>query len=357
MKIGFYSPYLDSLAGGERYILTLASHWSVTNETDVFWDDLQITSQAGSRLNLDLSRVRVVKNIFGSVDLFSKLQITKKYDLMFVLSDGSIPLIWAKSGILHFQRPFIGIRGKSHINRIKLSRYQKVVTNSEFTKSYIDQEFGVNSLVIYPPVATKLFKAGRKENIILSVGRFSQATTNKKQKEMIEIFRNVNRKYKNWKLILAGGMLEQDMAYTDEAKRIVTGLPIEILTNISFKEMQNLYAKAAIYWHAAGFGQKSIDPAAEEHFGISVVEAMAAGCVPVAFNGGGIPEIVTSGKNGFLWNTADELIDQTNKLLTSTTLKIKLANAAKERSKDFDESRFLAKFDKLLEDLQSEKIL
>jgi len=83
MKIGFYSPYLDSLAGGERYVLTLASHWAGIHDVDVFWDDQAICKRAGLRLNLDLSRVTVVKNIFGTSDLFSKLQVTKKYDFIF----------------------------------------------------------------------------------------------------------------------------------------------------------------------------------------------------------------------------------------------------------------------------------
>jgi glycosyltransferase involved in cell wall biosynthesis len=34
---------------------------------------------------------------------------------------------------------------------------------------------------------------------------------------------------------------------------------------------------------------------------------MAAGCVPVVVNKGGQPEIVEHGKNGFVWNTLDEL--------------------------------------------------
>lgn len=352
MKLGFYSPYLDSLAGGERYVLTLASHWSEVHDVDVFWDDSAICSRAGVRLHLDLSRVRVIKNIFSNANLFSKMQTTKKYDLIFVLSDGSIPLIWSKLGVLHFQRPFIGVGGKSRVNKFKLSKFRSVIVNSQFTKSYIDQEYGVNSRVIYPPVQTKLFKAVKKEKIILSVGRFSQATTNKKQKEMIEIFRVIHEKFKNWKLILAGGALEREMSYVAEVKKAALGLPVEILTNISFKDIQDLYGKSAIYWQATGFGQKGIDPAAEEHFGISVVEAMAAGSVPLVFNGGGLPEIVTNGKNGFLWNTSAELISQTENLIGSVPLRTKLSNSAETRAKKFDEKVFFESFDDLLNELK-----
>lgn len=37
-----------------------------------------------------------------------------------------------------------------------------------------------------------------------------------------------------------------------------------------------------------------------EAFGISVVEAMGRGCIPIAFNKGGLPEIIEDNKNGFL---------------------------------------------------------
>ena len=356
MKIGFYSPYLNSLAGGERYVLTLASDWSTACDVDVFWDDTEILGRAGARLNLDVSRLRTVKNVFASGGLFARFQATKKYDLIFVLSDGSIPLIWSKIGILHFQRPFIGVKGRSSISKFKLKKFQKVVVNSRFTKSYIDQEFGVNSLVIYPPAQTNLFKPGKKEKMILSVGRFSQATTNKKQKEILEIFRSISQKHKDWRLVLAGGMLEADKSYVDELRRTAGGWPVEILTNISFNELTNLYAKASIYWQSTGFGQKGIDPAAEEHFGIAVVEAMSAGCVPMVFNGGGLPEIISNGKDGYLWNTAAELIENTQKIISSSTTKNKIAKSATIKAKDFDESVFLNKFDGLLKVLSNEKI-
>ena len=39
MKFGFYSPYLDTFGGGERYMLTLASYFSKDHIVDIFWDD------------------------------------------------------------------------------------------------------------------------------------------------------------------------------------------------------------------------------------------------------------------------------------------------------------------------------
>ena len=43
----------------------------------------------------------------------------------------------------------------------------------------------------------------------------------------------------------------------------------------------------------------------EEGFGISVVEAMARGCIPITFYKGGLPELIEDGVNGFLVKKVD----------------------------------------------------
>jgi glycosyltransferase involved in cell wall biosynthesis len=46
-----------------------------------------------------------------------------------------------------------------------------------------------------------------------------------------------------------------------------------------------------------------------------VVEAMAAGAVPIVYNAGGHREIVKNGENGFLWGSIHELIKKTSELI------------------------------------------
>src|SRR3989344_8099524 len=106
MIIGFYSPYFDGCGGGERYTLTLASHWSTSHEVHLFWDDNGILSKSRARFNLDLSRVKVVRNMFREQKLLKKLFLTRKYDVIFFLSDGGIPTSFARHNILHVQVPF-----------------------------------------------------------------------------------------------------------------------------------------------------------------------------------------------------------------------------------------------------------
>lgn len=341
MKALIFSPYLNSLGGGERYILCVAEFLLEKNyRVDLAWQFSNIKKLALNKLNINIERVIINPNIFKALkkqhNLLEKYKITSRYDLIFFVSDGSIPLLFGKKNILHFQVPFTNIGGKKLFNQLKLRFIQKIICNSFFTKKIIDKEFGVKSLVLYPPFSG-IFKPGKKENIILSVGRFDNILHSKKQDILIRVFKELinEKKLKNWKLVLVGGVLH-GKDFVKKLKIEAKDFPIEIKTNVTFEELKKLYAEAKIYWHAAGFGENLIQhPERAEHFGISVVEAMAAGCLPIVFNGGGLPEIISDGKNGFLFDSLDELKKLTIKIANDENARKKLVLKAQQRVKDF----------------------
>src|SRR3989304_6945148 len=163
MNIGFYDPYFGSLGGGERYVLTLAHYWSRGHTVHLFWNDPGIIPNAQKRFDRDLSGVKVVPNIFATNKLFAKLAVSKQYDLIFFLSDGSIPTSFARHNILHFQVPFATL----DLNPFKVWRYDAVVCNSEFTKQHLDPRLAKKSVVIYPPVTAVKKGTTAKKKIIL----------------------------------------------------------------------------------------------------------------------------------------------------------------------------------------------
>lgn len=345
MKIGFYNPYFDGWGGGERYALTLASHWSKNHDVFLFWDDDAIRGQAADRFRIDLSRVRTTSNIFRGHNLLDKAWKSRAYDLIFFLSDGSVPTTLAKHNILHFQVPFATIRA----SRFKLSRYDAVVCNSKFTKDNLDRKVGRGATVVYPPVDVSSFSGPhKKEHIILSVGRFSGHFEAKKQDVLIDVFREMLHEdvVDGWKLVLAGGLLDSDRHYFEKLKTKAHGLPVDLQPNIDFRALVSLYGRASLYWHAAGFGET--DPEHMEHFGISTVEAMAAGCVPLVFGGGGQKEIVSQGIDGFLWSTKDQLRWETIKLVSDEKAMGIFSVGAKKSARRFDKEVFQKDFDTIL---------
>lgn len=115
-------------------------------------------------------------------------------------------------------------------------------------------------------------------------------------------------------------------------------------------ELKTLYAKAKIFWHAAGLGEdEHRAPELAEHFGITTVEAMAGGCVPVVIRKGGQPEIVEHGVSGFLWDTIEELHTYTQRLMSDEALRLKMSAAAFTRAQRFSRSRFVDKIRRRLQ--------
>lgn len=356
MRIGIYDPYLDDVGGGEKYVLTAADCLSDSHEVTIFWDNANDLELAKERFGLNLARVRVSSNIFSpSFGFLRKLRETQKYDAILFLSDGSVPLSLSKKIFMHIQRPIKGA-ARGIKNRFKLARVNRVFCNSYFTKSYIDKQLGTNSIVIYPPVDLHP-KRVKKENIILHVGRFRVMDVTvgtkdyKKQYVMVEAFKKMSHKMPDWRFVLAVGIRDDDKVDFDTLTKKTKGYPIEFLVNKTNDELWDIYSRAKIYWHASGFGEDlEKHPEFAEHFGISTVEAMGAGAVPVVINAGGQKEIVEDNVSGLLWSSLSQLEEKTLLLAREEKILEKMSNEAKKRAKDFAGDRFCYEIKRMIKD-------
>ena len=351
LKAAIYDPYLDTLGGGERYCLTVGEILlKFGYKVDIFWSGNQeILLKAQDRFGLNLKGINLLPDIFGlthqKIELIEenspdslhsipvlksnffqkilkyiqKYKILSSYDLVFFLSDGSIPFLFSKKNILHIQVPFIlkeSFQDKI-LNFIKVKFINQVVCNSQFTSKFLSDFPDSKVKVLYPPVdVEKFYSSDDKENIILSVGRFDNILNAKKQDILIEAFKKIckNNPHLKWKLVLMGGShdLPQNNHYLLHLQHMAKDLPIEFIVNPDFSELREVYSKSKIYWHAAGYGvDEYLHPEQTEHFGMTVVEAMDSGLVPVVVAKGGLTEIVTDSKNGYLWQTTEELVAKT----------------------------------------------
>ncbi len=337
MRAAIYNPYLDTLGGGERYSMAVAQALVGKGyRVDVEWKDENIKRKIEERFGIQLKEVNFVKDI-GRGD---------GYDVCFWVSDGSIPILRARKNFLHFQVPFHSMNGKTLLNRMKFFRIGEVICNSYFTKKFIDKEYGVDSIVIYPPVDVEKIKSKRKENLIVSIGRFSQLKQAKRQDILIKAFKRFcDSGFSEWKLILAGGVEVGVNDFVKKLRKSSMGYPIKIIESPSFNELKDLYGKARLFWSASGFGvDEKMEPEKLEHFGISVVEAMATGAVPIVFSGGGHQEIIENKENGYLWRTTKELLFFTRQTIGDSKKWRTLSLAAREESQKYGYERFEEEF-------------
>ncbi len=333
MRAAIFNPYLDTLGGGERYSLSFAKVLADTgHEIDVQWEDSNIKKRLERRFGMKLTDINIVPDVKRG----------DGYDLCFWVSDGSIPTLRARKNFLHFQVPFHRVGGNSLLNKMKLFRIDKIICNSLFTKKFIDQEYGVESIVIYPPVDIEHIRPKRKENLILSVGRFSQLKQSKNQDILVKAFKKmVDKGLVGWRLVVAGGVEVGVGDFLDKLEKVSEGYPIEITESPDFRTLKELYGKARIFWSASGFGEnEEKNPEKVEHFGISVVEGMSAGAVPVVFAAGGHREIIKDSANGFVWARVSEMILKTKSLIDDPKTLRKMALSARRDSEAFSLARF-----------------
>lgn len=356
MKIGIYDPYLDTMSGGERYMLSIAAALARDHDVRIFWDtgkENDIRDEADRKFAMKLEGIRFTPNIFEpDVSLIKRIRESRKYDRIFVLSDGSIPIL-ACPMILHFQTPTEWVKVNPFLTELKLMRTKRVICNSYYTKRYIDKKYKVDSTVLYPPVTLAREKPETKEHIILNVGRYgirSAGSSYKKQEVMAEAFSHMVQKgLKNWELVFIMGVSANEQAKAKAFAESFRNLPITVLLDPDLKTVSAYYRKASIYWHASGYGENLTEhPDRAEHFGISTVEAMSYGAVPIVINAGGQPEIVTEDETGFLWGTLAELEEKTAMVINDTKLRKRIAEAAEIRAKDFDVKHFRDTLEKIV---------
>lgn len=352
MRVGIYTPYLDTLGGGERYILSIAEVLSKEYTVDILIDSYlatfkleEIKAKIKQRLDLDLANCQFVSSPLGEGSNFLARGIfLKKYDLLIALTDGSIFYSTAKKSYLHLQSP-IPFK-KSVLNRLKLSSWKGIIYNSEFTRQNAQVSWGIKGYVIYPPVEVEKIKPLKKKQQILTVGRFFGFLRSKKHEVLIKAFKDISKEIKGWSFHLAGAAEKGDLAYVKELERRSKGSEIVFHPNLSFDELTTLYGESSIYWHAAGFEEE--EATKQEHFGITTVEAMAGGVVPVVIKKGGQREIVEENKSGLFWENVEQLKERTLELIQDSKKLSQLSLGAQKRSRLFSKNHFNEQIKKII---------
>jgi glycosyltransferase involved in cell wall biosynthesis len=231
-----------------------------------------------------------------------------------------------------------------------LESYGTVAANSAYTARWVEELWGREATVLAPPV--RLRAPGEKRPIILAVGRYFRNVSghSKKQLELVEAFRLAcEQGLRGWELHLVGGCSNAERGYVEQVRRAAVGLPVQFHVNARGEDLADLFASASVFWHGAGLGEDLHGhPDRFEHFGISVVEAMSAGAVPVVYVHGGPAAIVGATGCGVLYATIEELAARTRALIEDPAEMERLAAAAMSRAEEFGFDHFAERLDELV---------
>lgn len=309
--IGIYNSFWNTRGGGESHALSIASELQelgpveLISETDFDLDAL------AHYFSLDLSNCR--KLILPKIPT----TFTEKFFLFINASYGSLLSSQAINSwyIVSFPQRFAP-------NEF-LHSY-RFLFNSNYTQKWAHTYWGSNikGEVIYPirmfhlNQVHKNQQALNKKKLILSVGRFFPSDHCKNQLEIAEAYRLLVSRFpeaSEWKLVLAGTLdtrHAEHVAYYEMVQEKLSGLNAELRPNLRHDLLNELYSEAAIYVHAAGMGQDPIkSPENFEHFGITPLEAMLSGAIPVVFSIGGPAEMIDLLQTGYKFSSIESLVE------------------------------------------------
>jgi len=311
-----YDPYLDTLGGGEKHILSILKVLEDAGYDLTIFFRIPLSRQIEERFHLGLKRI-TFKPSLSKRNAWEKMHTLSEYHALFYVTDGSYFVSTAHRTFIFAMVPDRKLYHMSVKNRLKTTG-NIFIANSKYTHAHLS-EWGIKSKIVYPFIPDEFFaEADKKQPLILSVGRFFPHLHGKKHTAIIEAFDKLSQMkgFERHRLVLAGGLNEEDGEYFKTIKMRADKNPrITLAPNCSYAQLLSYYADASFYWHFAGFGEdEKIHPERVEHLGMTPLEAMAAGAITLCYRAGGPRELIREGKNGYLFSTVPELLGQMMKL-------------------------------------------
>lgn len=201
---------------------------------------------------------------------------------------------------------------------------------------------------LFPPCTTSRYKdclnLQAKRDVIVS---FAQFRPEKNQEMQIRILEKLVRRGINVELHMIGGVRNDDdkKLFARLEKMVIDkGLVnnVKMIANASLETIKEEFTIAKIGIHTMK----------DEHFGISIIEMMAAGLIVIAHNSAGAKEdIIVPEKNlgvGFVVNTEDDYVNQIDSVLKNYNRFGEMRRSALRQAESFSDESFIAKFQQSL---------
>ncbi|MEW6604855.1 MAG: glycosyltransferase, partial [Thermoproteota archaeon] len=252
------------------------------------------------------------------------------FDYIRVLKNTCLSTMTEKGSHMYFE-------AAKHAYR-DMMKSSTVLTNSEFSRKAIFRTFDVDSTVIHPPVDTDTFRnaalfSDNRDNSILVVSRFHPS---KKIENAIQLARLLKKNQVGSQMIIAGNMSPEGVGYFDNLRQLARHYDLEDFVkfeaNIRLDRLLCLMRTAKVYIHSLP----------GEPFGISTVEAMSAGLIPVVPDIGGHTEFVPA---KYQFHTFGQGLEAVARALGApASERIQISNSTQK----YSTSNFIKKFQQVM---------
>ncbi|KAJ6294232.1 hypothetical protein OIU76_022337 [Salix suchowensis] len=228
------------------------------------------------------------------------------------------------------------------------SRAHLAMVNSSWTQSHIEKLWKIPSRImrVYPPCDTSGLQVlplerPSKTPIFISVAQFRPEKAHPLQLEAFSVaIKRLDADMPRPLFQFVGSCrnkFDEDrlQKLQDKAVELKIDGDVQFYKNVMYRDLVKLLGGSVAGMHSM----------VDEHFGISVVEYMAAGAIPIAHNSAGPKmDIVLEEdgqQTGFLAQNVEEYADAILKVLRMPeTERLKMAAAARKRAGRFSEQRF-----------------
>ena len=288
---------------------------------------VKLYEEAGSKVVLfskDGVRVGGVKGIIFLLKNLWKIKLSLRPDVVHVqyMAPGAIPIILLKlmgqKSIVATAHTNADVYGAKAMNLLKFLQSHVLRAFTCITLRAEKNFFGSCSLfdssircipahthyTIYNalPGYIQISDNKKENNDIITIGVVSRLEHIKGMDLVVPAFAKVYEKNKNIRLLVVGdGSLRHQME--EDASRSHLCKIIEFAGMQQQRDLQSYYDKIDVL----------LMPSRSEGFGLTAIEGMARGCVLVASNTGGLPEVVREGYVGLL-HQPESVNDLANKI-------------------------------------------
>lgn len=306
MNVGIFHPVLNHCGGAEWVAINIINalkgegHKTITLTNEII-DQKKITNLFGYNVNVD-TEVIFPLEIFPPTDLHNVY--TDAIRTMFfkskcdIIIDTHSNTILPGVNITYIHYPLLGRLNYENVMTFKkyfflpygiyerktvADKKRVIISNSKYTANSINKITGKNPVVLYPPISNKFYidlddDVEERENIVVSVSRISP----EKRLTMIPYMAKLTKN--NIRFLVIGIKQSEHtlMNILELINKYDVSDRVEVMTNVSSHKLEKILKKSKVFFH----------PASGEHFGVSIAEAMAAGCLPVVHDSGGPREFV-----------------------------------------------------------------